>query len=353
MKTLNWIYIILFGGLLLFSCKNVHRNHYAITDFKESLQPSLREIVSKGWLEWSNAEHALDKEATDKDLMQLSRAEHPVLRGFAFRAMLKRPTIDHFKLLMNNLDDSAMITVYNGEFELGFVTVSDDFIENSKWKNRQAKQKTIDEIIMHHNYLKSAYTKIYRIEPLEKYYPSVLQMTRRQGRKFEETEKALYALAKFKKKKDLPFIKEILLSHLVNLSSTSFNLLESFPDKTYEEVYRKYYQLYFYSTICNGQTPWNAGSYIYSIASCKNEQSAKILDSILNRKPFMPCFTDTSFLKEELIDAIWTNQCPLYSEMIMQVKSQVKSAGYFRSDFLNPNWVEVNKDESSELIRWW
>lgn len=337
----------------MFSCKSAHRNHHAITDFKESLQPFLREIVSKGILEWNNTAHALDKEATDKDLLQLSRAEHPVLRGFAFRAMLKRPTFDHFNLLMNNLDDSAMITVDNGEFELGFETVSDDFIENSKWKNSRAKQKTIDEIIINHNYLKSAYTVISHIKPLEKYYPSVLQMAQHQGRKFEETEKALYALAKFKKNKDLPFIKEILLSHLGNLSSTSFNLMESFPDKTYEEVYRKYYQLYFYSTICNGQPPYDAGSYFYSIASLKNEQSAKILDSILNRKPFIPCYTDTSFLKEELADAIWRNQCLPYSKMIRQVKGIVKSTPYHRIDFINPNRVEVNQDETSELIRWW
>jgi hypothetical protein len=129
--------------------------------------------------------------------------------------------------------------------------------------------------------------------------------------------------------------------------------MESFPNKNYEEVYRKYYQLYFYSTICNGQPPYDARSYIYSIASCKNEQSAKILDSILNRKPFMPCLTDTSVLKEELVAAIWTNQCPPYSEMIKQVKSMVKPTVQHRIDYINPNRVEVNQDDTSELIRWW
>src|SRR5436305_1809192 len=97
---------LLFPTLLfsISSCLNQHRHPCAIKDFRQSLQPHLVEIVSRGIVTYDDS--ALTHMATDEELVQLSRSEHPVLRASAFREMFDRKSFNHFKVVMTNLDDT-------------------------------------------------------------------------------------------------------------------------------------------------------------------------------------------------------------------------------------------------------
>jgi hypothetical protein len=138
--------------ILFLSCKNEHGYTYAIKDFRKSLQPGLFKIVSKAVVMYHDS--SLRYMATDEKLIELSQSEHPVLRASAFREMLYRMSFNHFDILMNHLDDTAMVATDAGEFGIWHRTVSDDILEEAKWETQEAKNKTIELVLTKHNYLR-------------------------------------------------------------------------------------------------------------------------------------------------------------------------------------------------------
>lgn len=356
---LVWTILILVTGVL--SCNNKDKDGYtyAIKDFRKPLQPFLTKIVSRGIVK--HVDSALRYMATDKELLQLSKSEHPALRAAAFREILKKKSFNHFELLMNHLDDKAMVIEDEGEFGAHFITVSDYILLKATWKNEQEKNKTIDAVITKHNDLAAAYTILMQIEPQEKYYPIIKKMVERIHKYYEvgdfvnNTDNiayALYGLAKFKKKEDIKIIKEYLLHYYPELPEIGFWLMKEYPDTAYMQVYEAYYPGRFYKTICREKNIDKATDFINSIANYKNERSATILDSILNKKAFVNCPADTNTLKRFLITAIWNNDCKAYSKLRKQIEKDIsvykKYIMEFEVDTSNLN----SKDTSTQPLRW-
>jgi len=343
------------------NCNSINKNPASIRDFDKTLQPYLFEIVSKGIVDYDTAARYIQKNATDKDLKQLSISEHPVLRALAFREILERPTFNHFEIMMNNLDDTSIVAVDDGEWGIRFRRVSDDMLQNGKWKDTAAKKKTVEEIILKHNSLSSAYYKVLDLETQEIYYPYIKQMAQRERNfcdDFEQLEYALSALAAYKKPDDIPLIKQLLVSNISRISGTSFGLMKEYPNETYLEIYEKFYPRSFYREICQGQNFNTAISFINSIATYKNERSERILSSILSRKPFTPCLTDTSTLKSELIYAIWNNPCNAYTKIRGQIKRFVKNKEPEKETDISipPLVLDTTlfiKPKSAEPVSWW
>jgi hypothetical protein len=344
--------------ILLLACKNEHSYTYAIKDFRKSLQPHLIKIVSKGIVMYYDS--SLRNMATDKELIQLSQSEHPVLRASAFREMLHRKSFNHFDILMNHLDDTATVATDAGEWGIRYTTVSDDILQEAKWKSKEDKNKTINEVITSHNYLKSAYTILLQIEPQEKYYTFIKDMATRKrnydeelGEKgFDEIEYALYGLAKFKKKDDIKIIKKQLLSNCWRISELSFRLMSEFPDTAYLQVYERYYPHNFYRSLCRNQNSSNAVDFINSIATYKNQRSSNILDSILN-KNFINCPVDTNYIMEELVYAIWNNQCEAYSKLRKQIEKRAEEYEKNKIELPSDDSINFREDSSEEKITWW
>lgn len=342
--------------LNLLSCSTNGKYRYAIKDFRKSLQPYLTGIVAKGIVAYKDS--ALRYMATDRELMLLGQSEHPVLRASAYREMLFRKSFDHFDLLMNHLDDTAVVATDAGEWGIWFRTVSDDILEEAKWKDSSDKSKTIDKVITEHNYLRAAYTILSKIQPQEKYYPYIKDMATRDRKSIgyndepmtADIELGLYGLAKFKKREDVKVIKDLLMSNRWRMSSVSFALMEDFPDTSYLEVFETYYKSNFYHNICMNHSVEDAIHFVDAVATYKNERSANILEAILNRKPFVNCDADTVSLKGHLIDAIWNNPCDSY----LQLRKQIKR--YIRND--EKDWgipvepVYLSDDTATEKIRW-
>lgn len=344
--------------LLFCSCKKDSKYNYAIKDFRESLQPYLTKIVSKGIVMYYDS--SLHHMVTDKELIQLGQSEHPILRASAFREMLQRKSFNHFDILMNHLDDTAIVATDAGEWGIWYRAVSDDIIEEAKWKDEDDKNKTIDEVITKHNYLRSAYTILSKIQPKEKYYPYIKNMAIRERKSIGDYSKpwigdlefALFGLASFKKRDDIRVIKDLLISNAWSMSEISFKLMKEFPDTAYLEVFETYYKRNFYRNICINKSVDNAIHFVQTVASYKSYRSAKILDSILNRKPFINCPVDTGWLEEELIYAIWNNPCDAYLKLRRQIDWKVKD--YEKNRFTLPSVdpIELPADTSIEKIRW-
>jgi len=360
---------LLLLSCLFYSCKSNNKYPYAIRDFSNSLQPHLTGIVSTGIVGFDKDTRFVQEHATDEELKKLSKSEHPILRAVAFRAMLERSSFNHFDIIMNNLDDTAVVATDAGEWGVHFSKVSDDMVRDGTWKDTVAKNKTIEELILKHNYLKSAYDHLTNIELKPIYYPYIKAMAIREidydytiglgDANYSNIENALYALAKYKRAEDIPFIKDILLANISQMSYTSFWLMADYPNELYLDIFEKYYPKVFYRKICRDQETDIAMSFIRALATYKNERSAKILNSILHKDPLTPCNANTYQLKETLVYAIWENRCEAYSTLGKQVESLWKkyegdrkeSEKYYQSQSAIPS-ENIYSDRLEEPVRW-
>lgn len=347
--------------LTLFGCKKTNKNSYAIRDFNKELQPYLIQVVSKNIVGNDSATRFVEHNATDEELKKLSCSEHPVLRAIAFRTMLDRNTFNHFDLIMNHLDDTAIVAIDAGEWGISYLRISDDILQHGRWKDTIARNKTIEEVILKHNYLHSAYTKLLNIEPNEKYYSLIKEMAQRKRNYnedvgemgFDEIEYALYALAKFKKKEDIPLIKQLLLKNDWRMTELSFRLMKEYPDEAYLDIYEAFYKLRFYHKICWDHDINITVDFINSVATYKNQRSASILSAILNKKPFIRCPADSSYIKDELVQAIWNNKCDAYSKMAKQIENLIRRYEENNTTPLQVEEIKLPADSSKEPITWW
>lgn len=255
--------------------------------------------------------------------------------------MLDRKSFNHFDIVMNHLDDTAIVATDNGEFGIRFEAVSDYLIGRSTWETAQARDKTIEQILTKHNYLSSAYNILTRLDAQEKYYPYIKDMAMRPRRLdpydgyelgFDDIEYALYGLAKFKKKEDVQLIKTKLLRYVWKLSDVSFRLMKKFPDTAYLDVLQAYHrrQFYQFSGIRpHGFTGYNADraapeDFIEALVVQQNDRSAKLLDTMLTNLPKYTCMPDQENIINAVIEQIWEHPCPAYARLREKVKQKAE-----------------------------
>jgi hypothetical protein len=352
--------------ILFLSCKNEHGYSYAIKDFRKSLQPYLFKIVSRGIVMYYDS--SLRNMATDKELNELSLSEHPILRASAFREIIHRKSMNHFDMLMNHLDDTAIVATDEGEFGIWHRTVSDDILEEANWETQEAKNKTIELVLNKHNYLRSAYLILLQIEQQEKYYSLIKDMATRPRRlsddgyelDFDDIEYALYGLAKFKKPDDIKIIKHQMMQNVSKLSYVSFRLIKEFPDTAYFDVLRKYYRRQFYKFSGNrregfsGFIPDRADpeDFIQALVAQQNDRSAQLLDTMLNRLPLQTCMPDMKNILDNVVMEIWEHPCPAYVRLREKIKP--KAEEYMKWEIIIPrdSLYKVPIDSTKEIIRW-
>lgn len=182
-----------FVFLLLLSCRSNEGNVVAIRDFKPSLRPWLVQAAGIGIVGYDTATRYIRAHARDKELVLLSHSDQPILRAIALEEMMDRTTFDHFNVIMDHLDDTAMIAMDAGEWGFRQMTVSDFLVqERGKWKTEALRAITMDSILFHHDYLKAAYTAINRVNLNAALYPHVRRMVQR-DRDYRDIEDAWLA----------------------------------------------------------------------------------------------------------------------------------------------------------------
>lgn len=363
---------LLFSTLIvcIFSCKNEQSNTYAIKDFRKSIQPFLYNIVTIGIVTYHDSSQI--KSIKDDELIRLCKAENPVLRATAFSEILERNSFNHFDIVMNHLDDTAMVATDKGEFGIGFQTISDYILERSSWETSQAKNNTIEQVLIEHNYLRSAYTILSQLEPQEKYYSYIKDMATRPRRLdpydgyelgFDDIEYALYGLAKFKKKEDVQLIKIKLMKHVWKLSDVSFRLMKEFPDTAYLDVLQTYHrrQFYQFSGIRpHGFSGYNADraapeDFIQALVIQKNDRSARLLDTMLTYLPKHTCMPDKENIINEVIEEIWEHPCSAYTKLREKIRPKaeemIKDGITFKLDPIDPSKIPV--DTTKRIFHWY
>jgi hypothetical protein len=320
--------------LCFFSCTK-QKNSHAIRDFRRSIQPFLVKMASQGVVMYHDSSEMTI--FSNKELVQMSMSENPVLRATAFAQMLNRKSFDRVAVAMDHLDDTATVATDAGEFGIWFQTVSDYILDEGRWTNAEF-EKIIDRVLTKNNYLRFAYRMLDRVEPQEKYYPYIKNMATRPRRitpdgyelGFDDIEYALYGLAQFKKKKDINIIKDKMLKYVWKLSDISFSLMEMFPDTAYFEVLQTYHRRQFYNF--SGYRPHGFTGYpadraapedfIKALVVQKTSNSANLLDSMLNRLELQTCMPDRENIITEIIMQIWKHPCTAYERLRAKIKSR-------------------------------
>lgn len=307
--------------------------------------------------------------ATDEVLTKLIQSEHPLLRASAFREILNRKSFNHFDVVMSHLDDTAIVETDAGEFGVWDRTVSDDLLLEAEWKTEDEKNKTIEQVLIKHNYLESAYIILEQLEPQEKYYPFVKDMATRSRRPtedgyeldFKDIEYALYGLAKFKKPDDVIVIKKKMMRYVWKLSDESFRLMKEFPDTTYFDVLHVYLRRQFYKFSGHrpgGFTGFNADraspeAFIDALVAQQSSNSAKLLDTMLNRLPLQTCMPDKRNITDEVITAIWEHPCPAYGSLREKIKARAEELAKWQITIPYDSSYQNRADTIKKRIRWY
>ncbi|HRH50759.1 MAG TPA: hypothetical protein PLP23_18550 [Panacibacter sp.] len=353
--------------VLLWSCKTDNKYNYAIKDFRKSLQPYLVKIVSKGIVMYYDS--SLRHMATDNELIQLSQSEHPVLRASAFREILHRTSFNQFDILMNHLEDTALVDTDAGEFGIWTRTVSDDILQEANWNTEVEKSKTVEQVLTKHNYLRSAYIILENLEPQQKYYSFIKEMATRPRRlsddgyelDFWDIEYALYGLAKFKKREDIKVIEKQMAENVWKLSDISFRLLKEYPDTAYFDILQAYHRRRFYKF--SGNRPGGFSGYvadraapedfIQALVVQQSDKSAKLLDTMLTRLPLQTCMPDKEYIFDEVITAIWEHPCPAYVKLREKIKPKAEKILKSQISLPMDSSYQVQLDTTARKIRWY
>jgi len=342
--------------LCLLSCMH-HRSSYAIRDFPDTLQTWLVRAINTGIVGYDTATGFIRDHATDSEITLLSKAEIPILRAIALNEMAHRPGFNHNLAIRNHLDDTAIIFKDFGEWGVRDVSVIDYVIHNGEWKTEAARDSLANEVVLQHDNLESAYDALSFLPSRPEYHDHIIKMALRDRNYQRQIERALFALATYRRKTDIPLIKEVLLEHRGSFTMSSFGLMEKYADTAYLEILESYYPRLYYRSFRETSYIDVAGSYIDALASYKADTCAKILTAILNRKPFVTYPVDTIALKDRLFNAIWNNPCRAFSALRARIAPEIRSRQILDSMNRLPtdtSWVPpVIIDTSAQPVHWW
>ena len=144
------------------------------------------------------------------------------------------------------------------------------------------------------------------------------------------------------------------------LRDNAIDLMGDYPDTSYLPLLQDYFRWRLIRSICHDYVSNARVPFFKAIAVYKNDSSRNILDSLLHRRPIMPCRCDTADIRDQIITAIWNNPCPAYTGLRNEVRDYVikkerSQSERERTADLLPAYgpvIDLNKDSSEETVRW-
>lgn len=352
--------------ILLNACNTYKTKYpYSLADFKPELRVHLEKIVSNPFIYYSNNETSLnylDKNTSDNELQKLLKAEHSILRALAFKYLSARKSVNITKILLDNLDDTATISNFEGALEN---TVADFMIDESRGKTNILKASLIDTVITKHPYL--IHAAIFFIRELavdEKYYPELKKIIKNKySWHYNLREELIAQLSEYKKNEDTSEIATWLKRRWFKKEEFKFTLIENNPSNAYFFAIEKYYNnliQYNEEKILQEMFWRNEGfeapftNFIYAAASYKSKESAAILQGIYDKKLYKlsaswdKCeYYDLNF-QYTLYEAISKYKCPYYKNLFTLIEDETKK---FRKRYILPP-MEVSIDTFKEKNTW-
>jgi hypothetical protein len=364
-------YILRFAALaiVLSSCNGYKTKYpYSLDDFKPELRKQLEKIVADGGHCLANDNTVLrymKDEIPNSVLIKMNKSEHPILRAFAFTALIRKKAPNLDNLLLKNLDDTAIVSYCAGEFGPRETTVADYILDESRGKTNLLKSDLIETVIVKHPYLIHAATFFIReIDTDEKYYPALKKIIQNKySWHYNLEEELINELSSYKKNEDTSKIANALKHKWFKKEEYKFQLIENNPVGAYFFALEKYYnrllkfdeqKLLQHEFIRDNDFEIVFNQFINAAASYKSKESAAILSAILNKKLY-PVFTNGN--QEDpwnfnfhytLFDAVNKYKCEHYTNLLTAIES--KAEVYRKKYALSP--MEANIDLGEDKKTW-
>lgn len=322
------IFILIFS--ILFNCGKKKPYSNKISDFRPELQIHLNKLKKDKYIYTTDsiATKYLNENCTKEELLQLLESEIPLLRVIAYRTLIKRKNNDYFKILLGHLNDTAKVPWSEGDLQ-GETMVSDLLISEAITigKLTQSKKNTlVDSVLTKHLYLESSKSMMIEMNPQEKYYSLIKKqtITVKHPDLSDECKKLTftYSLSKFKKEKDLEYIKNNFkkFTILPGCNDYIFKSIEENPNNIYFPILEKY----FYEIIKKKKqyTAEDLKYYCRAIAKYQNKESLALLTEILDKKNY-PDTLYFRFNKDNVFRAIHKYKSPIYEDLYKKMKPKM------------------------------
>lgn len=319
--------IFLFCLIYFFSCTPTDK-------FRPELQSkidTLRNEKELGYNESASVSYLKDSCSKD-EILKLTNNKTPIIRILAYRAIVNRNEENFFTILKNHLSDTAKVTWWYYDDAAGEFTISDLMIRKAERKlTRQQKDTLIDLILKEHIYLGTAKWIMEDIEPNEKYHSIIKQQAKIKTDNCHDLSLVL-AIAKFKKREDIPFIKSKFseLSDNPYCNDNIFKGIEIFPDSSFFIILQQYFD--------NNIRKQKQSSYsdleIYckAVAQYKTIAALNILQALTEKSTY----PDDWYLphnKEYVFKAIYKYNSELYKRLYDYLKLQMDKDIFDNIDF--------------------
>jgi hypothetical protein len=374
-------YILRFAALVivLSSCNSYKTKYpYSLSDFKPELRIHLEKIVENGGMcdskydpdqNYTAPEYYiyLFKKTSDTDLQKLINCEHPILRAYAFNILCQKKNSSINQILVNHLDDTAVISYCAGEFGPRITTVSDYFLDQSKRKTTILKSVLIESVITKYPYLIHAATFFLReIDTDEKYYPALKKIIQNKYPwHYNLEEELINELSSYKKNEDTSKIANALKNKWFKKEEYKFQLIENNPVGAYFFAIEKYYnqllkfdeqKLLQHEFIRDNDFEIIFGQFIDAAASFRSKKSAAVLSAILNKKLYPVSPGDN---KEDsrnfhfhyiLLNAISKYKCEHYENLLAAIEP--KAEVYRKKYALSPMEANIDADLGEDKKTW-
>lgn len=337
MKEISRILLGLILIVLSISCTRNEQYPYKISDFRSDLRKQLEKLATDNHVPAKDktATSFLEKECTKEELLQILNCENPILRVISYRTIVNRKEKDYFKILLSHLNDTAKVTWWYYDDAAGSFSVSDIMIRNAEEGNKlspKEKKELVDSVLLKHPYIAISTWMIQDIDPQEKYYSLIRKRANIETADCGEQMSSCYALSKFKKQEDVPFLKEKFSKCALACPDLVFKSIIAFPDSLFLPILNKYFESYIRKK--KQQSFDELKNYCLALAQYRNQQSLAILTSLTKEKTY----PDSWYLpqnKENVFKALQKFPSPLYDKLYRELKLQIHD--------LSPNLFESRK----------
>lgn len=319
--------IFLFCIVFFISCTSADK-------FRPELQSKIDKLRNAKELSYDDSASIsyLKDSCSSDELAKLITNKTPIIRILTYCAIVNRDEENFFTILKNHLSDTAKVTWWYYDDAAGEFTISDLMVRKAEKKlTRQQKDTLIDLILKEHNYLGTAKWIMEEIEPNEKYYSIIKEQAKIKTDNCHDLGLTL-AIAKFKKREDIPFIKSKFseLSDNPYCNDNIFRGIEIFPDSSFFIILQQYFD--------NNIKKQKQSScddleiYCKSVAQYKTLAALNILRALTERSTY----PDDWYLphnKEYVFKAIYKYSSSLYINLYDHLKQQMDKDIFEDIDF--------------------
>jgi len=93
--------------------------------------------------------------------------------------------------------------------------------------------------------------------------------------------------------------------------------------------------------------------FIQALVRQESNNSAKLLDTMLNRLPLRTCMPDKENIINEVIMAIWEHPCSAYEKLRGKIKPKAEAIARWQISIPTDSSYQIQVDTTVRKIRWY